>query len=199
GSSLGKHHLIVRFLRGVRKLNPPMSHLIPSWDLSVVLLGLWKDPFEPLDSVELKYLSLKTSLLITLTSIKRVGDLHAFLVNELCLEFGLADSHVTVRPWPGYVPKVPTPPFQDQVVNLQELPPEEADPAFVLLCHIHALHIYVERTPSFRCSEQLFACFSGQQKGNAVLKQRLAHWVVDAITLVYQSQSDLECCHLSGI
>ncbi|KAL0147675.1 hypothetical protein M9458_057010 [Cirrhinus mrigala] len=63
GLPLGRHHLIVRFLRGARRLNPPRSHLIPSWDLSVVLMGLCRDPFELLESVELKFLSLKTSLL----------------------------------------------------------------------------------------------------------------------------------------
>ncbi len=67
--------------RGAMRLNPPRSYLIPSWDLSMVLLRLWRDHFEPLDSVELKHLSLKTSLLISLTSIKRVGDLQAFSVN----------------------------------------------------------------------------------------------------------------------
>ncbi|KAL0195214.1 hypothetical protein M9458_008786, partial [Cirrhinus mrigala] len=169
-----KHHLIVR-------LNPPRSHLIPSWDLSVVLLGLRRAPFEPLAS---------TSLLIALTSIKRLGDLHAFSVSESCLEFGPADSHVTLRPRPGYVPKVPTTPFRDQVVNLQALPPEEADPALTLLCPVRALCTYVDRTRSFRRSEQLFVCFGGQQMGHAVSKQRLAHWVVDAITLAYQCQGE---------
>ncbi|KAL0165463.1 hypothetical protein M9458_037307, partial [Cirrhinus mrigala] len=167
------------------RLNPPRSHLIPSWDLSIVLLGLRRAPFEPLALVELKYLTLKTSLLIALTSIKRVGDLHAFSVSESCLEFGPVDSHVTLRPRPGYVPKVPTTPFRDQVVNLQALPPEEADPALTLLCPVRALRTYVDRTRSFRRSEQLFFCFGGQQMGNAVSKQRLAHWVVDAITLAY--------------
>ncbi|KAL0161844.1 hypothetical protein M9458_041240, partial [Cirrhinus mrigala] len=84
----------------------------------------------------------------------RVGDLHAFLVNETCLEFGPADSHVTLRPWPGYVPKVLTTPFQDQVVNLHALPPEEADPALALLCPVRALRIYVDCTRSFRHSEK---------------------------------------------
>ncbi len=43
--------------------------------------------------------------------------------------FGLVYSHVVLRPRPGYVPYVPTTPFRDQVVNLQALPSEEADPA----------------------------------------------------------------------
>ncbi|KAL0152682.1 hypothetical protein M9458_052405 [Cirrhinus mrigala] len=154
------------------------------------LIGLREAPFEPLASGELKHLSLKTALLTALASIKRVGDLQAFSVDETCLEFGPGDSHVTLRPRPGYVPKVPTTPFRDQVLNLQALPLEEADPASVLLCPVRVLRIYVDHTRHFRRTEQLFVCFGGQQKGNAVSKQRLAYWVVDAISLSYQNQGE---------
>ncbi len=173
GQSLGKHDLIVRFLRGARRLNPPRSPLMPPWDLSTILAGLQRGPFEPLDSVELEFLSAKTALLTTLNSIKRVGDLQAFSVSEECLVFRPDYSHIVLRPRPGYVPKVPTTPFRNQVVNLQALPLEEADPALALLCPIRALHIYVDRTRSFRSSEQLFVCHGDQQKGKAVSKQRL--------------------------
>ncbi len=47
---------------------------------------------------------------------------------------------------------------------------------------------YIDRTQSFRTSDQLFVCHGGRQKGNAVSKQRMAHWIVDAITLDYQAQ-----------
>ncbi len=158
GRSLGEHDLIVRFLKGARRMNPSRPPLVPSWDLSIVLAGLQRGPFEPLDSVELKFLSLKTALLTALTSIKRVGDLQAFSVSEECLVFGPVYSHVVLRPRPGYVPKVPTTPFRDQVVNLQALPSEEADPALALLWPVRALRIYVTRTRSVRSSEQLFVC-----------------------------------------
>ncbi len=85
GRSLGKHDLIVRFLKGARRMNPSRSPLVPSWDLSIVLAGLQRGPFEPLDSVELKFLSLKTVLLTALTSIKRVGDLQAFSLAKSAL------------------------------------------------------------------------------------------------------------------
>ncbi len=165
------HDLIVRFLKGARRMNPSRPPLVPSWDLSIVLAGLQRSPFEPLDSVELKFLSAKTALLTALTSIKKVGDLQEFSVSEECLVFGPVYSHVVLRPRPGYVPKVPTTPFCDQVVNLQALPSEEADPALALLCPVTALRIYVDRTLSFRSSEQLFVCHGGQQKGKAASKQ----------------------------
>ncbi len=156
---------------------------MPSWDLSIVLAELQRGPIEQLDSVELKFQSAKTALLTALPSIKRVGDLQAFSVSEECLVFGPDYSHAVLRPRPGYVPKVPTTPFCDQVVNLQALPSE-------LLCPVRALRIYVDRTRSFRSSEQLFVCHGGQQKGKAVSKQRLAHWIVDAVALAYQSQGE---------
>ncbi len=38
--------------------------------------------------------------------------------------------------------------------------------------------------------QKLFACHGGQQKGKAVSKQRLAHWIVEAVALAYQSQGE---------
>ncbi len=178
GKLIGKHDLVVRFLRGARRLNPPRPPSIPSWDLALVLRALQIAPFEPLQSADLRILSMKTLLLVALASIKRVGDLQAFSVDESCLEFGPGDGHVLLSPRPGYVPKVPTTPFRDQVVSLQALPLEEADPALALLCPVRALRLYTNRTQSLRTSDQLFVCYGGQQKGKAVSKQRMAHWIV---------------------
>ncbi|KAL0161624.1 hypothetical protein M9458_045349, partial [Cirrhinus mrigala] len=114
--------------------------------------ALQQDPFEHLQLVDLSVLSMKMAILTALTSVKRVGDLHALSVNDSCLEFGPADSHVVLRPWPGYVPKVLTTPFRDQTIPSQE----------------------------------------GQQKGKAVSKQRISHWLVDAICLAYQARG-LSC------
>ncbi len=170
GKSIGKHDLVVRFLRGARRLNPPQPPSIPSWDLALALRALQIAPFEPLQSADLRILSMKTLLLVALASIKRVGDLQAFSVDESCLEFGPGDGHVLLSPRPGYVPKVPTTPFRDQVVSLQALPLEEADPALALLCPVCALRLYTDRTQSLRTSDQLFVCYGGQQKGKAVSK-----------------------------
>ncbi|KAI2646783.1 ORF V: Enzymatic polyprotein [Labeo rohita] len=64
--------------------------------------GLQKDPFEPLQSVELDALSLRTALFDCTHFHQRVGDLLALSVNSSCLEFGPAHSHIVLRPRPGY-------------------------------------------------------------------------------------------------
>ncbi len=100
--SVGKHDLVIRFLSGARRSNPPRPHLVPSWDLLLVLTPLKKELFEPLHSLELKFLSLKTVLLTALASVKRVGNLQAFSVDNSCLDFGLGNSHIVLRPRPRY-------------------------------------------------------------------------------------------------
>ncbi len=84
---------------------------------------------------------------------------------DLFLQFGPVDSQIILRPRPGYVPKVPTTPFRDQVVSLQALPPEEADPALALLCPVRALRHYVDWTQSFRTSDQLLSVMEAGRKG----------------------------------
>ncbi|CAM4452425.1 unnamed protein product [Leuciscus chuanchicus] len=91
---------------------------------------------------------------------------------------------------PGYVPKVPTTPFRDQVVNLQALPSEEADPALALLCPVRALRAYVDRMQCFRTSDQLFVCYGGKLKGKALSKQRLSHWIVEPLLWHTSSKVD---------
>ncbi len=63
---------------------------------------------------------------------------------------------------------------------------------------LRCLRIYIDRSASFRQSDQLFVCYGGCARGRAVSKQRLSHWIVDAITAAYTSQG-LECpLHIRG-
>ncbi len=106
--SVGKHDLVVRYLRGASRMNPPRPPSLTLLGFGIGAKSPTNCPLEPLQSVELKFLSMKTLLLTALSSIKRVGDLQEFSVDDSCLLFGPADSSATLRPQPGYVPKVPT-------------------------------------------------------------------------------------------
>ncbi|KAL0162259.1 hypothetical protein M9458_041655, partial [Cirrhinus mrigala] len=59
GQSVGKHPLVTRFLRGALRLRPPVRSPVPTWDLAVVLKALCKPPFEPLEEVSDRTLTLK--------------------------------------------------------------------------------------------------------------------------------------------
>ncbi len=99
GCSIGKHKLVVAFLKGVNRLNPPCRVMIPQWDLNVVLDKLYMHPFEPLSLADIKWLSLKTAFLIAISSAKRVSELNALSVALQCLQWGPEDSKVTL--WPN--------------------------------------------------------------------------------------------------
>ncbi len=69
GQSVGRDNSVVRFLKGARRLNPPRPLTVPTWDLPTVLRALKGPPFEPLQSTDLRSLSLKTALLLALASV----------------------------------------------------------------------------------------------------------------------------------
>ncbi len=103
GQSVSRDNSVVRFLKGAKRLNPPRPPTVPTWDLPTVLRALKGPPFEPLQSTNLRSLSLKTALLLPLASVKRVGDLQALSISPACLEFGPNDSKVVLKPLPCQV------------------------------------------------------------------------------------------------
>ncbi len=193
--SIGRDAMVVSFLKRAKRLHPPRPPSVPPWDLEVVLRALSQPPFEPLTSIGFK-LSLKTTLLLALASAKRIGDLHAFSVDSDCIRFGSGDCCVTLRPRLGYVPKSLSKPFRTQKVSLlalsSESSPSRSADAQTSVCPVRALRIYIDRSASFRQSDQLFVCYGGFTKGRAMSKQKLSHWIVDAIMAAYTSQF-LEC------
>ncbi len=158
---------MVSFLKGAKRLHPPHPPSVPPWVLEVVLRALSQPPFEPLTSVGLKELSLKTTFLLALASAKRIGDLHAFSVDSDCIRFGPVDCSVTLRPRRGYVPTLSTP-FRTQTVSLSALSAESSSSrsadAQTSVCPVRALRIYIDRSASFRQSDQLFVCYGGCTK-----------------------------------
>ncbi len=94
---LGRHRMASAFMRSVWRLRPVHPIADPSWDLSVVLEGLVVAPFEPLELAPDRILTLKVTLLLALTSLKRVGDLQALSVSEMCMDFAPGLVKVTFK------------------------------------------------------------------------------------------------------
>ena len=81
GRSLHLNRLLASFYRDKPILNT--IRVIPSWDLSLVLMSLTKAPFEPLKVASLKILAFKTVFLMALASGKRRGEVHAWIYSSL--------------------------------------------------------------------------------------------------------------------
>ena len=79
---VGQHPYIIRLLKGVFNTRPPVTKLLPEWDLTKVLDLLQKSPFEPLKHADLKYVTFKTVFLIAITTFRRCSDLQALRIGE---------------------------------------------------------------------------------------------------------------------
>ena len=186
--TVGEHPLICRFMKGARRVLRVSKSVVPTWDLALVLDALTGAPFEPLEQVDMKFLSLKTALLLALVTTKRVSDLHALSVHSECTQF--SDGKVTIRPNPAFVPKNPW--VQCNPVELEEFHPppfgSQEDRRLHSLCPVRVLRVYMDRSRTLRKSDQLFVSWAARMIGAPITKQRLSHWIVEAIQLAYSSK-----------
>ncbi len=107
------------------------------------------------------------------------------------MDFAPGLVKVTLRPRPGYIPKVLSTSFRSQVVTLHSFhpPPFASNERLHMLCPVRALKLYVDRSEVWRKSSQLFVCFGAGRRGLATSKQRISHWVRDAILLAYEARN----------
>ncbi|XP_057206214.1 uncharacterized protein LOC130564268, partial [Triplophysa rosa] len=188
GTSVRQHPLLRRFMKGAQHFLPMPAKTVPEWDLSMVLKSLSRRPFEPLGEVSLKHLSFKTALILTLTSAKLVSILHALSVHPSCTKFYFDGNRDFLRPNPAFMP-ICFPAVTCEVIELSCPPPFSSaeDERLHALCPVRALRVYMDRTKTFRKSDQLFISWAPPHTGNPISKQRLSHWLVEAISMAYES------------
>ncbi|XP_057188898.1 uncharacterized protein LOC130553779 isoform X1 [Triplophysa rosa] len=183
GSTVGQNPLIRRFMKGAHRSLPVIRRTVPEWDLSLVL--------EPLGGISLKLLSFKTALLLALVSAKRVSELHALSIHPSCTKFSLSGDKVFLKPNPAFMPKC-FPAFTSEVLELSAFHPppfsSAEDQRLNALCPVRALQAYMSKTSAFRKSDQLFISWAPPHKGSPISKQRLSHWLVNAIAVAYVSR-----------
>ncbi len=90
--SLGRNPLVTRFLRGYQEAEASGTPKDAYLDLAVVLEALSKAPFEPLEEVPWRFLTVKTVFILAISSLKRVGDLQALsvapIMSRVCAWYG---------------------------------------------------------------------------------------------------------------
>ena len=189
GKTVGKHPLVRRFMGGAKRARPTTRPLFPAWDLAVVLDALCRPPFEPFDSADLKVISLKTILLLALSTAKRVSDLHALSVSPDCMRFSGDGRKVLLKPHLAFVPKNMVVAHTPVELVAFHPPPfgSAEDERLHCLCPVRALRLYCQKTEAGRSSPQLFVSYGQGRQRKAVAKATLSRWIVDAIKLAYTS------------
>ena len=187
GKPVGEHPLVPPFRKGVKRATATDKPLFPLWELAVVLEGLCKPPFEPLESADIKALSLKTVLLVALTTTKRVSDIQALSTDKDCMRFSSDGKTVWLKPNLKFVTKnLRVPELPVKLVAFHP-PPflTDEDKRLHSLCPVRALRLYVQRTCSVRSTSQLFVSYKAGGKCAAVCRSSLSRWIVEAIKMAY--------------
>ncbi|MGH0123724.1 UNVERIFIED_CONTAM: hypothetical protein FKN15_013590 [Acipenser sinensis] len=170
------------------RLRPPRRTVLPEWSLNIVLEALTKAQFEPIHSINLKYLSMKTAFLMVISSANRVSELQVLPVHSSCMRIREDGSRMFLRINTAFHPKVITAFHINQSVELESFhPPPFAsmeDERLNFLCPLRALRCYVDRTRALHQSDQLFVCHGTQTLGQPLSMQRLSHWIVDSLDCV---------------
>ena len=172
------------FLREALRLCPPRTLRAPAWDLPLVLEAMSSPLFEPLTQVRLNWVSMKVAFLLAITSMMRVGSCmpYPWQIHACCGTL-MAQVWSYGRMWPSCPRCFHAPILTNLSSCCFDSPSEEGKSE--LLCPVRVLKAYIAATASIRQSEHLFVCHSGPDRDCALSKQRLSHWIVNAITHAY--------------
>ena len=106
------------FFFSVCRLKPITRSVVPSWDLPLCC-----SPFEPLEAVDIKFLSHKTGLFLALATAKRTSDIQALSIHPLCTQFAPGDTNFTLHPIAAYAPEVLPMSYMTMAFNLFAVSP----------------------------------------------------------------------------
>jgi integrase len=186
GGTLGSDRRIILLLRGARRQRPPARPIVPKWDLQLVLNSLMQGPYEPPDRASVAQWSRKTAFLVALCSGARGGELAGLGALD---RVHLQDDCATLRPAPGFVPKVGSARNVNRVIRLVAYSPETATRRrgedYSLLCPLRALRIYLDKTRRVRRCDRLFVAYAAWREGQPIRAPTMATWLRQVIIDAY--------------
>lgn len=166
GASIGQHPTISRLMAGVANLRPPQPRYASTWDINKVLEYIEKKGVN--ETLSLKDLTFKTTMLLALTRPSRSADLHSLDVTLL----RSSPEGVT------FMPLIPA--KQTKAGKVPQgffFPKFEENP---LLCPVETLNSYMKRTEPLRklegktVNQLLIACIKPHQP---VSSSTIARWL----------------------
>ncbi|CAH3031028.1 unnamed protein product [Pocillopora meandrina] len=168
GMSIGNHPLVVRFLKGVFNLRPPVPRYKEVCDVSIVLRFL--KTLSPVSSLSLKNLSHKLVMLLSLVTAQRGQTLHLLEINLM----STYDSSIVFtfnKPL-----KQSNPRTQVNPLVLKAYTHDES------LCVFSTLKEYLQRTETLRATgSQLLISF--QKPHKAVSRDTISRWIRTVVQL----------------
>lgn len=154
--------LISRFMKGLFNKNPPRPRYSHCWDVSVVIKYL--RTLFPLETLDLKTLTLKLVALISLAIAPRAQTLTALSLDDMIVfddkvVFSVKELLKTSKA--GKSQKIEIPHFSEEV-----------------LCAMHTLLFYVEKTKKLRKCQQLLVSYVSYK---SVSTKTVARWLKEVL------------------
>ena len=169
----GKHSLTIKSVRGVFKSRPPKTKYNTTWDVKLVL-DLFRNKTN--DELSLKDLTVKCVMLLALSTGQRAKTLTALDLsnlheNEVENKITFTFDKILKTSRPGFT-------------HIVEIHTFDEEPN---ICPLLCLQKYIEKTKSFRKSNQLFISF--QKPHKAVTTQTISRWLCSVL-----SEADINKC-----
>ncbi|XP_013923459.1 PREDICTED: dnaJ homolog subfamily C member 13 [Thamnophis sirtalis] len=188
GRSLSQHSRVKAFLKGATNLRPPTVHCYPTWNLTLVLRALTSAPFEPIQSISLRLLTLKTVFLVAITSARRVSELAVLSVRaDLCI---FHPNRVVLRLDPSFRRSIrcSTGLRSSSFRTSARTRPIPKSASGTIWMFIEPSDVMLSARP--RSEDQgLFVSFQPSSMGQKVSSHTIGQWLKACIALAYDSQS----------
>ena len=161
GFAFGKHPLVIRFIKAVHNLRPPVCRYTDTWDVDIVLSYIRR--MDPVRYLSLKDLTLKLVMLLGILSIARAQGLRYLSLDNMKVSnsgftFHINDLLKHYRP--GYNPKPMV--FKAYPINRK-------------LCVCTVLREYIRRTKHIRNSKYLLISYI--KPHNQVTSATISRWL----------------------
>ena len=159
-NAVGSHLMVCRLMTGVFQSRPSLPHYTETWDVDAVLDCLVEWP--SLEKIDLKHLSLRTVMLLSLVSGQRGQSLHTLLVDDVkfrddkCV---IVYSSLLKQTRVGH--------------HLSPLSLERFEEK--RLCIVSHLTEYIRRTQALRQGSELFISFTKPHKH--ISRDTLSRWI----------------------
>ena len=118
-----------------------MTPALPQWDLGIVLEALSKPSYEPLREASLKHLTLKTVILLAMTSAGRCSELQALVFDLQYIQFKPKGAGVTLYFSPEFRRKNQRPNQVNDLWYIRAVPTGKSDFG-ASNCPVRALRYY---------------------------------------------------------
>ena len=185
GPSFQEDPLVRDTLRGSALLEARSPRRIPSWDLNLVLSYLKGPVFGPLNSLDLKQLTLKTAFLLTLASGRRVGEVNH--LSGLPKDVGLDPQGAYVLHFlPDFLAKNQSPGAPSPSLTIPPLVDPSVDSMpDVSLCPVRTLKRYRHLTKPIRANRRKLLLSFNPTYRKDITVASVSRWIREVIRGAY--------------